>query len=239
MRKLAFGVAAFAVAAAVAPSVSPAQPAGGDIDLQAFRPAMDSRGFITLNASQVLGHKELSFGLVTNWGRGVLELERAGATYQVEHLITPALIAALGLRAGALELELGATVPFTIMSGDRGPDDDGGTPDNPNDDQLFRFQGQGLGDVGLHVKLRVRAESRGPVGVALIASLQMPTASEAEAWLGEGTFAPQLVAVVDREIGPFKMAVNGGVRVRAGGSGRFADEGGAMGAPVTGQIIDS
>ena len=31
---------------------------GGNIDLNAFRPAMDSRGYITVNASQVLGHTE-------------------------------------------------------------------------------------------------------------------------------------------------------------------------------------
>ncbi len=54
---------------------------GGNIDLQAFRPAMDSRGFITLNASQVLGHRELSFGLVTNWGTNVLSFENDGNTY--------------------------------------------------------------------------------------------------------------------------------------------------------------
>ena len=35
---------------------------GGNIDLQAFRPAMDSRGYITVNASQVLGPNELSSG---------------------------------------------------------------------------------------------------------------------------------------------------------------------------------
>ena len=37
---------------------------GGNSDLSTFRPAIDSRGYLTVNASQVLGHKELSFGLV-------------------------------------------------------------------------------------------------------------------------------------------------------------------------------
>ena len=35
----------------------------GNIPLDTFRPAIDSRGYITVNASQVLGDKELSFGL--------------------------------------------------------------------------------------------------------------------------------------------------------------------------------
>src|SRR5688572_5179416 len=86
-------------------AVGQVQPNGGDIDLQAFRPAMDSRGYITVNASQVLGHKELSFGLVTNWGKSVLRFEEGETTYEVENIITPALIAAFGVRAGKLELE--------------------------------------------------------------------------------------------------------------------------------------
>ena len=41
-----------------------AQQLAGELDdLSIFRPAIDSRGYLTINASQVLGHKELSFGL--------------------------------------------------------------------------------------------------------------------------------------------------------------------------------
>ena len=65
---------------------------GGDIDLQAFRPAMDSRGYITLNASQVLGHGEPSFGLVTNWGKGLLRFENGDSTYEVQNIISPTLV---------------------------------------------------------------------------------------------------------------------------------------------------
>src|SRR5690242_19451286 len=38
------------------------------VDLQVFRPAMDSKGYITLNSSQVLGRGDFSFGLVSTWG---------------------------------------------------------------------------------------------------------------------------------------------------------------------------
>ena len=55
-----------------ASAVASAQPAG-NITLDPFRPAMDSRGYITVNASQVLGDKELSFGLgALDWGHGLL-----------------------------------------------------------------------------------------------------------------------------------------------------------------------
>src|SRR5687767_8820883 len=134
------------------PSTAVAQQ-GGNIDLQAFRPAMDSRGYITVNASQILGHKEISFGLVTNWGFRVLELEggnwgQAGydegnSTYAVENIITPELVFAFGLFK---VVELGVSVPFTIVSGDVGPDFDGDDA-NPSNDEGFGFSAQGVGDI--------------------------------------------------------------------------------------------
>ncbi|HUH04879.1 MAG TPA: OmpA family protein [Kofleriaceae bacterium] len=207
---------------------------GANIDLQAFRPAMDSRGYITVNASQVLGHKEVSFGLVTNWGRNLLRFEDGATTYEVENILTPTLVGALGLRLGKAELELGISAPFAIMSGDRGPDSDGGTPDDPNDDQTFSFEGQGLGDLGVHAKLRLLNTSRGArIGVALVGSAYLPTATQTEAWLGDGQTSGQLGVVVDRELGPVRVAANAGFRYRT--ETRFEDL--MTGVPMTGQSI--
>ncbi len=193
---------------------------GGNIDINAFRPAIDSRGYITVNASQVLGHNELSFGLVTNWGKSVLTLESGPNTYEVEHIITPTLVAAYGLKLGPAELELGASFPFHIMKGDRGPDFGDDTPSNPNDDKNFGFDSQGLGDIGLHLKARFLSTSKGPkIGLGVIASIYLPTASEEDAWLGEGKLTPQVMAIVDKEFGDtrrLRLAVNGGVRLRTG-----------------------
>src|SRR3989337_4183561 len=85
----------------LAPAVVRAQVGGGNIDLQAFRPAIDSRGYITVNASQILGHKEVSFGLVTAWGYRVLEMAGGTVTdagyapgdrrYEVTNIITPSI----------------------------------------------------------------------------------------------------------------------------------------------------
>src|SRR3954468_18574431 len=89
---------------------------GGNIDLNAFHHAVDSRGFITANASQVLGTKEFSFGLVTNWGHNILNFKTGENTYDVNNVIQPTLQAAGGFKLG-LEMELGLTVPLTIISG--------------------------------------------------------------------------------------------------------------------------
>src|SRR5258706_15595118 len=95
-----------------------AQPAG-NVTLDPFRPAMDSRGYLTVNASQVLGDRELSFGLGSlDWGRGLLKLNANGNSYSIDNIISATLIGAFGIHAGPLELEFGASVPFLIMSGD-------------------------------------------------------------------------------------------------------------------------
>src|SRR5687768_8188322 len=74
---------------------------GGNLDLNAFHHAVDSRGFITANASQILAHLDVSFGLVTNWGFKVLEFEgdncqntvnnSQSCSYEVTHVVSPTL----------------------------------------------------------------------------------------------------------------------------------------------------
>src|SRR5690606_10318331 len=155
-----------AVGALAAGAVPARAQVGGDIDLNAFRPAIDSRGYITVNASQVLGHLEPSFGLVTNWGYKVLEFEQGDNIYEVTNVITPTLIAALGLKLGPIELEPGISLPFQVISGDENPDF-AGDPAIPNDDEKFGFDGQGIGDLGLHLKWRILSTSKGPgIGLA-------------------------------------------------------------------------
>src|SRR4029079_14428516 len=68
--------AALAVALAISVAASPAraqQLVLAPIDIEAFRPAMDSKGYITLISSQVLGQLDFSFGLVSTYGRKVVD----------------------------------------------------------------------------------------------------------------------------------------------------------------------
>ena len=212
---------------------------GGNIDLNAFRPAMDSRGFITVNASQILSHGDVSFGLVTNWGYRVLQFEEGDSSYEVTNVITPTLIAAVGLKLGPLELEPGVSVPFQVMSGDEDPDFPGDPGQNNSD--RFSFDGQGLGDVGLHLKLRLLSTSKGPrIGLAIIGSAYLPTASEDDRWLGEGKVTPQVMGVVDKEMGAdsqFRIALTGGIRIRSGDH-IFTDSA-TPPTPATGETVEA
>ena len=233
-----------AAAAAVVPASARAQE-GGDIDLSAFHPAMDSRGFVTVNASETLAPGQLSFGLVTTWGRNLLRFTSGPNSYQVQNLITPTLVGAGGLRILGIELELGVSLPFSIMSGDRAPDSDAGTPSNPNDDLRYQFDGQGLGDAALHLKWCALSGPRAPdqgggLGLALVASLSLPTASESGRWLGDGHAVPELLGVADVQVGRVRLAANAGLRWRPSGTARFADDQSMMGAtpvPITGGVI--
>ncbi|HJZ84978.1 MAG TPA: OmpA family protein [Polyangia bacterium] len=112
-----------------------------------FRPAVDSKGYVTINGSQVLGSGDLSFGLVTTWGRDVGP--------GIENQLEPQLQAALGLWR---RLELGVGVPLYVAGG-------------PG------FADQGLGDLQLHSKLRLLDTSHYPVGLAVVATALLPTHS--------------------------------------------------------------
>jgi outer membrane protein OmpA-like peptidoglycan-associated protein len=228
---------------------------GGNIELNRFRSAMDSRGYITVNASQILGHKEVSFGLVLNWGHKVLELEGddwgmtpqyadGKSAYTVENIITPELIAAFGLFK---VVELGVSVPFNIVSGDIGPDFVGDSAD-PQDDDNFDFSAQGVGDIGVHAKIRFLNTSRHPVGLAVIASAYIPPGYDKLKWLGDGdlTFRPMLV--IDKEFGRgrLKLAGNVGIKIRTGDSNLYEDNANATmedpgdpEVPFTGESIEA
>jgi outer membrane protein OmpA-like peptidoglycan-associated protein len=146
-----------------------------------FRPAMDARGYLSLDGSQTLGHEELSFGLGSlDWGHRI--------TGQVDDFVSATLVAALGLDAFGLPIEFGASLPVSIASG---------TTD-----------GQGLGDAGLHLKVRIA--HAGPIGFGAIASVYVPTSSSA--MFGDSGVTPELVGIADTQLGRWRLAINGGVR---------------------------
>jgi outer membrane protein OmpA-like peptidoglycan-associated protein len=212
--------AALAVAILGTPTRASAE-VGGNVDLDIFRPAIDSRGYLTINASQVLGHKEVSFGLgALSWGHNMLHLDDDGAnanTYSIDNVITATIIAAFGVKAGPLELELGASIPLRILNGDRGPDS-AGDPLNPNDDEDYKLSSQGVGSIGLHLKTRFLKTSRPPhVGLGVIASVFLQSTNPKDAFLGEITPVPQIIGILDKEFGRqgrLRIALNGGIRIR-------------------------
>jgi OmpA-OmpF porin, OOP family len=226
---------------------APVAAQGGNIPLDTFRPAMDSRGYLTVNASQVLGHKELSFGIgALDWGYKMLGFgdedacgsTTGGACYSIDNIITATLIGAFGVKAGPLELEFGVSVPFVILNGDRGPDTLG-DPATPNDDEAYKISGQGIGSIGLHFKTRFLKTSRPPhVGLGVIASVYLPTTDPKDSWLGERKVVPQIMGIVDKEFGDrgrLRVAANAGIRIRS--TETFTDNDTSDGVATTGESL--
>src|SRR6185437_10334887 len=104
-----------------------AQLQSGPVDLQLFRPAMDSKGFITINSSGVLGQGDVSFGLVTSYARKPLVLNGPAVggqptQFNVNNLVSPSLQAAVGFtHLPHLGFGLGlAIIPSVILpTGDK------------------------------------------------------------------------------------------------------------------------
>jgi outer membrane protein OmpA-like peptidoglycan-associated protein len=228
---LGAGVVAIAIVAAGSPNFAEAQELlSAPLELQVFRPAMDSKGFLTLNASQILAPLDFSFGLVTTWARRPMDFETPVAgetsTFRIENLITPSFQAAVGLfQQRQIGLELGIVVPLGVMNGRAFPDDPR-TPTITNDDINYAFDGQGLGDIVLHPKIRLANASRNKWGVSIIPSVVLPTGDKKK-FLGEGQLIFQPSAAVDVELGRpglFRIGINGGIRLRTKNDSVFVDE---------------
>lgn len=217
MRTRMVGIPVSLLALAFAAPGALAEGNGGDVELSAFRPAIDSRGFITVEGADSLERGQLSLGLVSTWARGLLHLDGGGATYSVEDVVTPTLIAAYGLPGG---LQIGASLPFGVVSGRRTPIDDNDTPADPYDDDRRRLAEQGLGDLGLHAKLELK---RGALRAALAGAVMLPTASK-QAWLGTGNTSVAGRGILEYRRGRMRAAINAGLRTRLGGDAAFHDD---------------
>src|SRR5450432_1186719 len=67
------------VARAQVASDTRAPGANGDgMDTHLFRPAIDSKGFFSVNGSDILGAGNVSFGLVLDYGRNILRTREKG-----------------------------------------------------------------------------------------------------------------------------------------------------------------
>ena len=205
-----------------------AQGSGGPIALQLFRPAIDSKGLITLDASQVLGHLDLSFGLVLDYARrpfavgGKTPAAFGGScvglcsVYAVDNMATGNLQAAIGLFK---HFELAIGLPLTFWSGDTNPNVTLGT--NPDGGAI---DAQGAGDIALHLKGRILNTSKHPIGLALLASVTLPTGGK-DKFLGEGgvTLSPRLIVDKDLFRGRLRLVANVGARLRFGDADSWTD----------------
>jgi hypothetical protein len=130
---VALSAVGLTAAPAEAQSISPGRLTLGGMDLHLFRPAMDSKGYLSVNGTDILGHLDISFGLIVDGGFGLLpydsfvndqtvssaDAERCGSGFLcgrlVNYLFTGTLHANLGLFN---IMEIGLQVPLAFSAGD-------------------------------------------------------------------------------------------------------------------------
>ena len=144
---------------------------GDGFDTHLFRPALDSKGFFHTNGTDILGKNDLSFGLVIDYGRGLLRTVDKGQ--ESANLIDHSFQGTFSFNYGIANLLVaGLTLPMNLASGQEqfsnrltppGPTQVGpiagggnGTQWGPN---VHDFQNVSF--LALHAKMRILRVERG------------------------------------------------------------------------------
>ena len=142
---------------------------GEGMDTHLFRPAVDSKGLISVNGSDVLGAWDFSFGLMLDWGH-VLMRTNPDAGVRAEELITDSLQGTLGANLGLFNwASIGISAPLTLVTG-VAAEDIGRTGDTYN---TTGIDYQTFAGIAFHAKLRLTRVDDG-VGFALLAQGGVP-----------------------------------------------------------------
>ena len=187
-------------------------------ELRLFRPAVDSKGHFTINASPILPHLDISFGLILDYAYGLLRMQ---SPYDLDQaLVSHSIWGTLHFNLGLFNwMVLGVQVPVGLNYGNEAYQLESGQSwgEDINDDRLSGWNGQMIGDMSLHAKFRLLRVERFPVGLAAVVQLQFQS-GEARNLIGDpGNFGLSAIwanFVVDGEPSRrFRWAVNVGYRL--------------------------
>jgi OOP family OmpA-OmpF porin len=191
------------------------------MDVRLFRPAVDSKGFISVNGTSVLGDRDYSFGLVLDGGFGIFPLRsfsydqgaRPQDAERNRRLIDAAVTGTLHFNYGiGNALVVGLQLPIEIVNGPTAI-----IPGVFNDQPVpGGVDSQGIGDLTLHAKLRLLRSEAEPIGLAAILQIELPTGNAGQ-FRGEPGFAlwPELAAEWV-PVPVFRVGLNLGWRWNAG-----------------------
>ncbi|MEZ4391928.1 MAG: OmpA family protein [Polyangiales bacterium] len=215
---------------------------GGGFDLHLFRPAIDSKGILTVNGTDILGAGGVSFGLLLDVGTSLGRIG-TGSTALVESMFSGLFHANVGI--GNL-LVAGLQIPFHLVNGPANSFADpmntsasgsslglGASQFNPGNNAWAR---QGLGDIILHAKLRWLRAEYWPVGLAVSLQVGIPIApiSTQRAFAGEpGVWVWPAVAIERRFAQRLRLAANLGARIPFGDNSSFTSAGIQSGTTIS------
>ncbi len=220
----------------------------GGMDTHLFRPAVDSKGFITVNGTDILGDGSISFGLVLDYGQNILRTtnddealdangepceqgrcDGSGTTFPADgahgipSLVENSFQGTFSFNYGiANAAVIGLSVPVVLMTGDPGydigPDPEIGGA-NYNTAPLDQ---ESISTIALHGKWRLTRVDK-TLGVALLGQIGIPI-GDAHQNLGADPgfwFWPQLA--LEHRFGDsgFRVATNLGYRGHIGENAGF------------------
>ena len=188
-------------------------------DTHLWRPPVDSKGFLTVNGAEVVGHLDFSVGLYLDYGYGIMPTTEGkhgpDANYLLEHSFQGTFQFNLGL-ANLLTIGLSAPVvlagyPATTELSPQG----GGDAYRVTNDFA-----QGLEYIALHGKIRiVRPEDKPSFGLAGILQAGIGVAGSDDLIGENGGFVWPQIALEGRAArgGIFRVGFNAGFRANFGG----------------------
>jgi outer membrane protein OmpA-like peptidoglycan-associated protein len=191
------------------------------MDAHLFRPAVDSKGFISVNGTSVLGDRDYSFGLVLDMGLGIFPIRsfdyNPGVTPQnadrTKRLIDAAVSGTLHFNYGLGNAWVfGLQVPVQIVNGPNtiipGVFNDSAAPGG--------IDSQGIGNIALHGKLRILRSEAEPIGMAAILQVELPTGTPEQFRGDPGWALWPMLAFEWVPLPAFRMGLNVGYRWNSG-----------------------
>jgi OmpA-OmpF porin, OOP family len=236
-------------APAVAQEKTRTGPQSGGMDTHLFRPAVDSKGFLTMNGTDILGSRDISFGLVLDYGRQLLRTNNrlgpldaqgevctdgrcdddgnllpANGGHGISGLIDNSFQGTFAFNVGiGNQVAVGIQVPLVLMTGNAAYNIGDAGEFGGNNYNAVALDQQSLRSIDIHGKWRLTRVQK-TLGVAIIAQAGIPIGSTSNN-LGADpgfTYWPQL-ALEQRfgATGKFRIGVNGGYRGHFGSNAAF------------------
>ncbi len=191
-----FLICLFATLPAQAQEETRVGPQEGGMDTHLFRPAHDSKGLVTTDGTDILGHGSISFGMVLDYGRHLLRTTNddeaignddvpcekglceatdgafpMGGAIGVPALVENSMQGTFSFNYGILnKLVLGIEVPVILMTGDPAYTVQ---PIQGMNYNTIALDQQSISSLALHAKWRLTRVDK-TIGVALIGQVGLP-----------------------------------------------------------------
>jgi len=202
---------------------------GDGMSTRLFRAAVDSKGFFTVNGTDVLGRGDVAFGLVLDGGFGLLRLRDKVNGTNVDRtsteLISSQMHGVLFVGWSPLKsLSIGLGLPVDVVAGDAQPAGQNPIGVSNQKTDVNAFFG---GSWTFNVKYRILRVEDQPVGLAVIGAVDVPMSSDARlGYASDPTVSFHPTIALEKRFGAeqrLRFGVNVGASLMGGGGSKVGD----------------